>query len=451
MICRAREKAIFLYNDQSPVAFNDPLPEAVDVVIIGGGVIGISTAWFLRTRGKSVLVCDKGRIAGEQSSRNWGWVRAMGRDPHEVPIAMQSIDIWEQFSLELGEGIGFRRGGIASFASTEKELEELERWIPVAREYALDTRVVSGKAANELISAPEGRWKGAVYTPTDGRAEPFSAVKTIAEGLQARGGLVREACAVRTIDQQAGKVCGVCTEQGYVKTQVVLCAGGVWSSLFLSNMGIHLPQMAVKGTVARTAVAPEIFSGAAGLSDVFIRRRQDGGYTVACGILEHHVGPNSFRYLAKYIPALFSGSDIRLRLRADPTQRGLLARNWSGEDDTAFEAHRVLNLNPSARALSIMRENLDKRIPEFKGIQFAESWGGVIDAMPDIVPVMDKIDTVPGLFLATGFSGHGFGIGPGAGKVMAKMVAGDQPEHDLSRFRFGRFADGSKMKPGPAL
>jgi glycine/D-amino acid oxidase-like deaminating enzyme len=163
------------------------------------------------------------------------------------------------------------------------------------------------------------------------------------------------------------------------------------------------------------------------------------------------VGPNSFRYLARYIPALFSGNEMRLRLRPDPTQQSFLARNWSGDDATAFETHRVLNLNPSSKALSIMRKNLYKRIPEFEGIEFAETWAGVIDAMPDIVPVMDKIETVPGLFLATGFSGHGFGIGPGAGKVMAKMVAGDQPEHDLSRFRFGRFTDGSKMKPGPAL
>jgi len=442
---------LFLYNDRSPVTFNDPLPEAVDVVIIGGGVIGISTAWFLRARGISVLVCDKGRIAGEQSSRNWGWVRAMGRDPHEVPIAMHSIDIWEQLTQELGEGIGFRRGGIAAFASSEQKLAELEQWLPVAREFGMESRLVSSTAANELISAPDGRWKGAVYTPTDGRAEPFTAVKTIAEGLQARGGLVREACAVRTIEQQTGKVCGVCTEKGYVKAQTVVCAGGAWSSLFLSNMGIALPQLAVKGTVARTVTAPEIFSGAAELGDVYIRRRRDGGYTVACDLVDHHLGPNSLRYLASYIPAMLSGNQIRLRLRPDPTQRGLLAGNWSGEDATAFEAHRVLNLNPSAKALRIMRRNLDKRVPELQGTEFAESWAGVIDVMPDIVPVMDKVDAVPGLFLATGFSGHGFGFGPGAGKVMAKMVAGDQAEHDLSRFRFARFADGSKMKPGPAL
>ena len=442
---------MFLYNDQSPVTFNDSIPEAVDVVIIGGGVIGISTAWFLRARGISVLVCDKGRIAGEQSSRNWGWARAMERDPHEVPIAMQSIDIWEQLALELGEGIGFRRGGIASFAASEQKLAKLEQWLPVAREYGLNTRLVSSTEANELIGAPDGRWKGAIYTPTDGRAEPFTAVKTIAGGLQASGGLLREACAVRTIDQAAGRVCGVCTEAGYVKTQTVVCAGGVWSSLFLSNMGIPLPQLAVKATVARTVTAPEIFNGAAALGDVYIRRRQDGGYTVACDLVDHHVGPNSFRYLTRYIPAMLGGNLIRLRLRSDPTQRGLLAGNWSGEDATVFEDHRVLNLNPSARALRIMRRNLDKRVPGLRGIEFAESWAGVIDTMPDVVPVMDKIDAVPGLFLATGFSGHGFGFGPGAGKVMAKMVAGDRPEHDLSRFRFGRFSDGSKIRPGPAL
>ena len=121
------------------------------------------------------------------------------------------------------------------------------------------------------------------------------------------------------------------------------------------------------------------------------------------------------------------------------------------EDATVFEDHRVLNLNPSAKALRIMRKNLDKRVPGLQGIEFAESWAGVIDTMPDIVPVMDKIDAVPGLFLATGFSGHGFGFGPGAGQVMARMVAGDRPQHDLSRFRFGRFSDGSKIKPGPTL
>ena len=84
---------MFLFHDDSPLTFNDPLPDSVDVVIIGGGIIGISTAWYLLKRGHTVLVCDKGRVAGEQSSRNWGWVRVTGRDPDEVPIAIESIRI----------------------------------------------------------------------------------------------------------------------------------------------------------------------------------------------------------------------------------------------------------------------------------------------------------------------------------------------------------------------
>jgi glycine/D-amino acid oxidase-like deaminating enzyme len=451
VILQKMESPVFLYNDNTPISFTDDLPEAVDVTIIGGGVIGICIAWFLRERGYSVLVCDKGRVAGEQSSRNWGWVRAMGRDPDEVPIAMEAIGLWEQLSEQLGPGIGFKRGGIAAFARNEKELAELEEWLPVAKQYGLNTAMLDSEAANDMISAPQGRWAGVMHTPSDGRAEPFTAVKTLATALQARGGLIREACAVRTIEQQAGNICGVNTEHGYVKCSSAVVAGGVWSAMFLRNLGITIPQLAVRGTVARTAEAPEILSGAAGLGDVYLRRRQDGGYTIACEMVEHFIGASSFRHLTKYIPAMFTGSDIRARPGKDPTQPWFFSGKWSGEDETAFERHRVLNPNPSAKALKTMRKNLDKRVPELNGVAFTESWGGMIDAMPDIVPVMDKVESTPGLFIATGFSAHGFGIGPGAGKVMADMIAGDQPRYDLSRFRFGRFSDGSKMRPGPAL
>ena len=95
-----------IYSDDLPVTFDDPLPEAVDVVVIGGGVIGVSTAWFLRQKGLSVLVCDKGRIAGEQSSRNWGWIRQQGRDAAELPIVIESINAWEGLAPEIHNATG---------------------------------------------------------------------------------------------------------------------------------------------------------------------------------------------------------------------------------------------------------------------------------------------------------------------------------------------------------
>jgi glycine/D-amino acid oxidase-like deaminating enzyme len=442
---------VFIYNENSPVSFCSPLPGSVDVVVIGGGVIGISTAWFLRQRGLSVLVCDKGRVAGEQSSRNWGWVRTMGRDADEVPIAMDSVNLWEEFAQQLGDGIGFRREGILFLAETDDSMTECETWLKIADKYGLDTRMVLNRELGDTIKVDAGKWKGGMITPGDARAEPFTAVKTIAEGLIARGGLVRESCAVRSIEKQAGKLSAVVTEHGTVKTQAVVCAAGAWSTIFLANMGVSLPQLAVRGTVARTQAAPSIFEGAAGFEDVFVRRRQDGGYTVATGMVEHTIGANSFRFLPKFLPSTASASDLRMRFTRDVTQPSFLGTKWGAEDVSPFEYHRVLNPAPSEAALKMMRDRLKQRIPELSDVPFIESWAGMMDATPDVVPVMDRIPGNDGLFLATGFSGHGFGIGPGAGRVMADMITGESQRYDLTRFRFSRFSDGSKMVPGPGL
>lgn len=442
---------MFRFNDSMPVSFRDDLPDSVDVVIIGAGVIGISTAWYLREQGLSVLVCDKGRVAGEQSSRNWGWVRVSIRDPAEVPIAQESLRCWDEISQLVDDDTGFTRQGILHLAESEQDMAGFEEWMKVAAEHGVDTQLLSASQAAEHINGLGAGWRGGILAPSDGRAEPFLAVPAIARGLQKRGGLVREACAVRTLDIQAGKVAGVVTESGTVKAQVVVCAAGAWSNLFLANLGIRFPQLTVRGTVVRTAAAPEIFAGAAGFQDIFVRRRQDGGYTLASEWFDHTIAANSFRYLRNFMPTLATGSDIGLRIGRDATQRGITAKRWSASDVSPFESNRVLNPIPSQAGIRKIRNHLAERVPQLADVEFAESWAGMIDATPDIVPVMDGIDTQPGLYLASGFSGHGFGIGPGAGKVMANLITGQPTGFDLDRFRFSRFADGSKIRPGPAI
>ncbi|MFT7460092.1 MAG: glycine/D-amino acid oxidase-like deaminating enzyme, partial [Planctomycetota bacterium] len=132
-----------MLSDKSPVTFNDTLPEAVDIVIIGAGIIGISTAWFLSKAGLSVLVCEKGRVAGEQSSRNWGWIRQMGRDEAELPIVTESLKIWESFAAEIDEDIGFTRQGLLFLAEDEKDQKDFEEWVEVAKRHELDTKNLS--------------------------------------------------------------------------------------------------------------------------------------------------------------------------------------------------------------------------------------------------------------------------------------------------------------------
>ena len=442
-----------IFSAETPPTFRDELPAAVDVVVIGGGVIGISTALYLARQNISVLVCEKGRVAGEQSSRNWGWIRQQARDPAELPIVIDSINSWETLSRELDDDIGFTRQGVLYAAQNEQQLSEYEQWLEVADQHQVDTRMVSGGHIDTLVRDKPGQWLGGMLTPSDGRAEPWKAVPALARLVRSHGGSIREQCAVRAVDYEAGQVSGVMTEAGRVKATAVVCAGGAWTSLFLGNLGVNLPQLTVRATVARSGRCDEFYAGNAALGEVAIRRRQDGCYTIASSNTnEHFIGADSFRHFFKFLPALSASVRfIRLRFSDGLVKRLLPTRSWNEDEVTPFEQDRVLNPEPSRQALAAMQAGLEKRLPLLAEAGLEEAWAGMIDVTPDVVPVMDEVPDHPGLFVATGFSGHGFGIGPGAGWVMADMVAGRAPRHDLTRFRFSRFSDGSPMRPGPGL
>ena len=442
-----------MLSQNSPIAFRARLPEKVDVVIIGAGIIGISTAWFLIKNGLSVLVCEKGRVGGEQSTRNWGWVRQMGRDEAELPIATESLSIWENLASEIDEDVGFSRKGLLFLAENEKNLKEFEEWMEIAKQYQLDTQILSASELGKKLNYTEHRWKGAMYTPSDGRAEPFIAVPAIARAAQRAGARIIENCAARTIETQAGAVSGVITELGAVRARAVVCASGVWSSAFLANLGVSFPQLLVKGTVVRTSAVSEAFSGGAGSDKFSFRRRQDGGYTLSLGdYLDHSLCADSFRYFTDFLPALkMTWSGTRLRFDDGLFKRLFPIRQWEGDEVTPFEQTRVLNPTPNLRVVRKIQQLMASNLPILAKTQIEETWAGMIDAPPDFVPVMDEISNYRNLFLASGFSGHGFGIGPGAGKVMAALVQGKQIDFDLSRFRFSRFSDGSPLTLGPAL
>jgi len=442
-----------IFNGSEPVQFDDDLPKNVDVVVIGGGIAGISTAWFLIEQGLTVLVCEKGRIACEQSSRNWGWVRQQGRDAAELPIMIDAMNSWEKISSVVGNKVGFKREGTLYLAKNEDELAKYEQWLEIAKPYQLDSRMLTGNEVNEKVSNNTGRWIGALYTQSDGRAEPFTTVPAIADYLHERGLLIKENCAARSLDMEGGMVRGVVTEHGLVRANSVVVTGGAWTSRFLGNHDIKLPQLTVRSTVARTESSEDFFSGNAVDQKFAFRRREDGGYTIASNeYSEHFLSADSFRYMTKFAPLLLDNiASVRIRLGGDLLGRLFAKRHWSSDDVTPFEQTRVLNPEPSSQALKRMRVGMRNNLPILADISFAETWAGMIDLMPDVVPVMDRIESHPGLFVGTGFSGHGFGFGPGAGKILAGLIIGQEAEFDLSRFRYSRFFDGSRMIPGPGL
>ena len=434
-----------------PVQSDQSLPARADVVIVGGGIIGTSTALFLAQKGVSAVLCEKGHIAGEQSSRNWGWCRKMVRDPRELPLIIESMRLWERMNRTVEAETGFRNSGIMYLAETPAALERLEGWLDHAREYQLDTTPVDGAELAKLLPGLAKPWAGALYTPSDGKAEPQKAAPAIAEAARRLGAAILTRCAVRGIETAAGRVAGVVTEKGRIACQSVVLAGGAWSRLFCGNLGVELPQLKVLGSVMRTERldgGPEI-SATGGLFGY--RKRMDGGYTIATlGVRTIDLVPDTFRLFPEYLPTVrIHRKKLRFRVGRRFVEEWRTPRKWALDGPSPFEAVRVLDPAADPFVLERARASIAESFPAFRNVTVAESWGGMIDVMPDAIPVISAVDTVPGFFIATGFSGHGFGIGPGAGRLMADMVTGAPPIVDPAPFRLSRFTDGSNPRPHP--
>jgi glycine/D-amino acid oxidase-like deaminating enzyme len=444
----------FPISEASPVRFGGPLPPRADVVVIGGGVIGVMTAWFLRERGLSVVVCEKGRIAGEQSGRNWGWVRQQGRDPSELPIMVESLSIWKSLAAQLGDALGFRQTGVLYLAKTDREIGDFEAWTEHSRAHQLDTRLLTAPETMAMLKGAAAPWKSGLFTASDARAEPWAAVPTLAEAAVEKGVVIREACAVRGLDVAAGRVAGVVTEAGRVGCDHAVVAAGAWSRLFLGQHGIRIPQLSVLASVAATEPMPEIFPGNAADDDFAFRRRADGGYSIAPGARhDFFIGRDAFASLGFYLPVLkkdFRSTTFRAAAPGGFPDAWGTPRRWSMDEASPFERQRVLNPAPNMKSLSEVQDKFAAAFPSLGRPRLKVTWAGMIDSLPDVVPIVDH-SPVPGLTIATGMSGHGFGIGPGMGRVVADLVAGRDTGHDLSRFRFSRFSDGSPIRPGPSL
>lgn len=444
----------FPITEASPVRFTGALPPRADVVVVGGGVIGVMTAWFLREKGLSVVVCEKGRIAGEQSGRNWGWVRQQGRDPGELPIMVESLSIWKRLALQMGEGLGFRQTGVLYLAKTQKEIAGFEAWTEHSRAHQLDTRLLTASETMAMLKGAVAPWKGALWTASDARAEPWVAVPTLAAVAEEKGVVIREACAVRGLDMAAGRVAGVVTEAGRIACDHVVVAAGAWSRLFLGAHGVSIPQLSVLASVAATEPMPEIFPGNAADDDFAFRRRADGGYSIAPGARhDFFIGRDAFRSFGVYLPVLkkdFRSTNFRLAAPKGFPDAWGTPRRWAMDGESPFERQRILNPAPNMATLCEVQDSFAKAFPSLGRPKLKAAWGGMIDSLPDVVPIVDHAP-IKGLTIATGMSGHGFGIGPGMGRVVADLVMGRPTGHDLSRFRLSRFSDGSRIEPGPSL
>jgi glycine/D-amino acid oxidase-like deaminating enzyme len=425
------------------------LPQRADVVIVGGGIIGTSAALALARRGVSVALCEKGHIAGEQSSRNWGWCRKTRRDPREIPLIIESMRLWEDMNRSVEAETGFRQTGILFAVETDQEIAEYEAWLEHARPYQLDARLISSAEFDRLMPGAGGRWKAALYSASDGRAEPQRAAPAIARAARQAGAAILTDCAVRGVDRAGGRITGVVTERGRIACDSVIVAGGAWSRRFLSDLGLRLPQLKVRSSAMRTAPLEGGPETAMWSKQFAFRKRHDGGYTIANGNANvSPIVPDSFRFFGDFLPALrMEWSALKLRVDGRFVQEWREAAPVPLDQPSPYEQVRVLDPAPDRRYTRQAMADLAQQFPAFAGARVVQEWAGLIDVTPDAVPVISTVDAVPGLVVATGFSGHGFGIGPAAGHLAADLVTGARPIVDPTPFRFSRFTDGSSPRP----
>ncbi|NDW00193.1 FAD-binding oxidoreductase [Salipiger sp. PrR002] len=425
----------------APVATSTEMPSRTEVVIIGGGIVGLSAALTLAERGVPVVVLEKGRIAAEQSSRNLGWVRKTSRAAPDVPLALAADRLWAGLPERTGHDVGYRQAGIMFLARTAAELTAHEAWLQSVEGLDLGARMLSPAEIAAQVPGGQGNWLGGVTTPSDGRAEPTLASSAIAAAAIAKGAHIVEGCAVRCLQTSGGRVSGVVTERGEIACSEVLLAGGLWSRRFLGNHGISLPTLPLTLSAFRTAPMEGPTEAAVGGPDFSFRKHQDGGFIItqrgalSCPlVLDHLLIGTRYMHLLKDQRAL-----LRITLNEQTCQDLKLARRWKTHSTSPFEKVRVMD-PPTIPALNEEAlTNLKAAWPVFAEAQIVEAWAGTMDITPDSKPVIDRAEKIPGLTLATGFSGHGFGTGPAAGQLAADLVTGAAPLVDPAPYRFDRF------------
>ncbi len=431
---------------------DERLPEAADVVIIGAGIIGVSAALHLARQGRSVALIEKGHVGAEQSSRNWGWCRVQGRDPDEIPLAQASLRMWGAMDEVIGGESGFRRTGIIRATRDPAQLAEWEAWAREAQEMQQHTRILSAAEVREMLPGNAEAFIGGLHTPTDGRAEPAMAAPAIAAGARRLGNVtIHQGCAARGLETTGGRVSAVLTEKGRIRTDAVILSGGAWSSLFLRRHGVRLPQAVVNATAFRTKPGIDITEGNLSTPSYCVRRRLDGGYTVAMsGVGTLELTPDNLLNARSFWP-MYQKRRGNLRFRLGRRfLDGLRGATWSMDAPGPFEAERVRDPAPDMELVERALGALRAAYPGQR-IEVAEAWGGAIDSTPDAVPVISPCEGMPGLILATGFSGHGFGIGPAAGTLAANLATREAPIVDPRPFRHSRFGGGEAIRPSRSL
>lgn len=409
--------------------------KSVEVAIVGGGIVGCATAFYLARAGKRVALYEKGRVAGEQSSRNWGSVRAQRRPLPELPLMIESIQLWEDLEKELQAELDWRQQGQMRLCYDDTTLQWAEEWVPIGRNHGLDTKVLTPKETCLLLPHYSAKGlKGALYTSTDGCAEPEKVTPAFARAASSLGAEINEHCAVLAIESQNGNATSLQTELGDISAEVIVCAGGAWTRRLLKPLGQKHPSLWIRGSAAHTKPVDIDMRKLVTWGKCACRQRPDGSLLLAAAEDGYHdLMLDSILYGFSYLKLAWQNRKL-LHLGVGKP----LIQSLRGEFES-FTTHRTLEPIPDVHGLKRAAKAFAQEYPGAKPLQLTKTWAGWIDYMPDELPVLGESPIISGLFVGAGLSGNGFAMGPVVGKTLANLIVKGHIAHDLSAFQARRF------------
>jgi sarcosine oxidase subunit beta len=366
-----------------------------DVIIIGAGVIGNATAYYLTKKGRSVIVLEESEYIGNGgSSRNGGGVRQSGRDPRELPLAMYGVEhLWPTLSEELDMDVEYYKQGNLRLGTTEAHLDLLRGLTKNGSDGGLDMRMVDAKEAKDICPYLSDEVIGASWCPTDGHANPMLTTLAYYRAARRNGARFITGEKALEIKKIRGRARQVITPDNIYEGDTIVLLGGYGSRAVAAALGIDIPMTPLLMECLVTEDRPKLFYQMLGtaMADFYGHQSTHGSFVFG--------GSSGYEAYNKD-----DGTPINTALTAPCICRGIMGY-----------------------------------FPILKETKIVRTWAGWIDECADHVPVLGYVDEVPGLVLGCAFSGHGFGISPIAGTLLAELAAEEKTTLDVSAFRYDRF------------
>ena len=367
-----------------------------DVIVIGGGIVGTSAAFFLRRRGRSVTLLERGLTGQQASGVNFGGIRRQGRVLAQLPMANRALETWRRSRELLGDDVEFLPSGHTRVCYHAHDAEYFHRYALEARAYGLDLEVLEGAAMFRRFPFLSREVLAASISPLDGHANPRLAAPAFARAAARLGASIEENTEIVRVDKEAGGFRVESARDIYRSQQLLICAGA-WANALSTQFGEPVPLVARGPQMAVTEPVPYVFGSSMG---VYTSIKEESVY---------------FRQI--------------------PRGNIILGGGPPGPADVATRRAGVLPIN-TVRQLAQFR----RLVPAMTPLNVIRVWSGVESYLPDAEPIIGASSTTDGLFYGFGFSGSGFQIGPGVGETLAELLDTGRTEIALEPFSVARFA-----------